>query len=137
MTTFGGTAPRNSDPQALCSHVVEQLTPLGLAYVHVIEGETGGAREPADASKAFDYAALRRRFPGAWMVNNGYTRADAVDAVASGRADLVAFGQPFIANPDLVRRLRENLPLNEPRPDTFYGGGAEGYIDYPAFVGRA
>ena len=136
MTTFGDTAPRDSHPQALYSHVVEQLAPLGLAYVHVIEGETGGAREPADAGEAFDYAALRRRFRGAWMVNNGYSRADAMDAVASGRVDLVAFGRSFIANPDLVRRLRENLPLNEPRPDTFYGGGADGYTDYPAFDGN-
>lgn len=137
MTTFGNTAPRDSHPQALYNHVVEQLAPLGLAYVHVIEGETGGAREPADASEPFDYAALRSRFPGAWMVNNGYTRADALDAIASGRADLVAFGRSFISNPDLVRRLRENLPLDEPRSDRFYGGGADGYIDYPTSAGGA
>jgi len=137
MTTFGNTAARDSDPQALYGHVVAQLAPLGLAYVHVIEGETGGPREPADAAAPFDYAALRTRFPGAWMVNNGYGRADALDAVASGRADLVAFGRPFISNPDLVRRLRDDLPLNEPRVETFYGGGAEGYIDYPAIAGGA
>jgi 2,4-dienoyl-CoA reductase-like NADH-dependent reductase (Old Yellow Enzyme family) len=83
-------AERDSDRQALYSHVVEQIAPLGLAYVHVIEGETGGARKPADASKAFDYAVLRRRFPGACTVNKGYSRADAVDAVASGRAGVVA-----------------------------------------------
>ena len=134
MTTFGGTAPRDSHPQALYDHVVEQLAPIGLAYVHVIEGETQGARAPADAGVPFDYAALRSRFPGPWMVNNGYTRADAMAAIADGRADLVAFGRLFIANPDLVRRLREDLPLNEPRNDTFYGGGAEGYIDYPTFA---
>ena len=137
MTTFGNTAPRDSQPQALYNHVVERLAPLALAYVHVIEGETGGAREPADAGAPFDYAALRHRFPGAWMVNNGYTRADAMDAIASGRADLVAVGRSFISNPDLVRRLREDLPLNEPRSDTFYGGGAEGYIDYPTLAGAA
>jgi N-ethylmaleimide reductase len=133
MTTFGNTAPRDSHSQALYNHVVEQLAPIGLAYVHVIEGETGGPREPADAAEPFDYAALRGDFPGAWMVNNGYGRADALDAVASGRADLVAFGRTFIANPDLVRRLRDDLPLNEPRVETFYGGGAEGYTDYPTF----
>jgi len=133
MTTFGNTAPRDSDPQALYGYLVEQLAPLGLAYLHVIEGETGGPREPADADAPFDYLALRHRFRGAWMVNNGYARADALDAVAGGRADLVAFGRLFIANPDLVRRLREDLPLNEPRAETFYGGGAEGYTDYPTF----
>ena len=131
MTTFGGTTARDSHPQALYGHVVEQLAPLGLAYVHVIEGETGGPREPADADQPFDYAALRSRFPGAWMVNNGYSRVDALNAIASDRADLVAFGRLFIANPDLVRRLREDLPLNEPRAETFYGGGAQGYTDYP------
>jgi N-ethylmaleimide reductase len=131
MTTFGNTAPRDTHSQALYGHVVEQLAPIGLAYVHVIEGETGGPRQPADAGAPFDYAALRSKFPGAWMVNNGYSRADALDAVAGGRADLVAFGRAFIANPDLVRRLREDLPLNEPQPATFYGGGAEGYTDYP------
>ncbi len=134
MTTFGNTAPRDTHPQALYGHVVEQLAPLGLAYVHVIEGETGGPRQPADAGEPFDYATLRGKFPGAWMVNNGYSRADALDAVAGGETDLVAFGRPFIANPDLVRRLREDLPLNEPRPETFYGGGAEGYTDYPTFA---
>jgi N-ethylmaleimide reductase len=65
------------------------------------------------------------------MVNNGYDRATAIDAVESGRADLVAFGKPFIANPDLVKRLEKNLPLNAGDQATFYGGGAKGYIDYP------
>lgn len=130
MTTFSDT-PRDSDPQALHQYVVEGLAPLGLAYVHVIEGETGGARVPADAPTPFDYGALRRRWPGAWMVNNGYTRASALAAVADGSADAVAFGRPFISNPDLVRRLREDAPLNALRADKLYGGGAEGYIDYP------
>jgi N-ethylmaleimide reductase len=130
VTTFNDT-PRDSDPQALYGHVVSRLAPLGLAYVHVIEGETGGAREPEDCVPPFDYGALREAFPGAWMVNNGYDRALAMQTVATGDADLVAFGVPFIANPDLVRRLHENAPLNEPDPSSFYGGGAEGYIDYP------
>jgi N-ethylmaleimide reductase len=130
MTTFNDT-PRDSDPQALYGYVVGALAPLGLAYLHIIEGETGGAREPDELAKPFDYAMLRDLFPGAWMVNNGYDRALAMQAVATGDADLVAFGVPFIANPDLVRRLREDAPLNAPRPELFYGGGAEGYIDYP------
>lgn len=134
QTTFGGTAAPDSDPQALYGHVVEQLAPFGLAYLHLIEGETGGPRRPGGVPPV-DYAALRRAFPGAWMVNNGYTRELALAAVADGRADLVAFGRPFIANPDLVRRLRENAPLNELRADRLYGGGAEGYTDYPALAG--
>jgi len=118
----------DSDPQTLHETAVAQLAPLGLAYLHVVEGQTGGRRDFAP----FDYAALRRRFKGAWMVNNGYTRALALAAVASGAADLVAFGKPFIANPDLGRRLRIDAALNAPDPATFYGGGAAGYTDYPA-----
>ena len=130
MTTF--TAPLDSDPQALYGYVVEQLAPLGLAFLHVIEGETGGPRTPE--GKAFDYEALHRAYPGAWLVNNGYTRDLALQTVADGKADLIAFGRPFISNPDLVRRLRENAPLNELRADKLYGGGAEGYTDYPALA---
>ena len=68
-----------------------------------------------------------------WMVNNGYDKALAEQSVSAG-ADLVAFGRPYIANPDLVERLRANAPLNEPDRATFYGGGAKGYTDYPALT---
>ena len=121
----------DSDPQPLFDHVVDRLSPLRLAYVHVVEGETGGARD----SIAFDYDALRDRFEGTWMVNNGYDSQMAVNAVAGGRADLVSFGRLFIANPDLVRRLKEKAALNPLMdPSTFYGGGAHGYTDYPTLV---
>ncbi len=126
VTPSNDAAP-DSHPQALHEAAVAALAPMNLAYLHVVEGQTGGARDFAP----FDYAALRRRFKGAWMVNNGYTRAMALDAVASGAADLVAFGKAFIANPDLGRRLREDAPLNAPDTTTFYGGGAAGYTDYP------
>ena len=65
------------------------------------------------------------------MVNNGYSREDANQAISTGAADLVAFGRPFISTPDLVRRLREAAPLTSLREDKLYGGGAEGYTDYP------
>jgi N-ethylmaleimide reductase len=125
----------DADPQALFEHAVAQLAPLGLAYLHIVEGATGGARELPD--RPFDYAALKARYRaaggrGAWMVNNGYDKALAEQAIASGRADLVAFGRAFIANPDLVRRLREDAPLNTPDRSTFFGGSAKGYTDYPA-----
>ncbi|WP_051980613.1 alkene reductase [Burkholderia sp. 9120] len=119
---------RDSDPQALFNHVVEALNYFGLAYMHIVEGETGGARD----SFAFDYAALHDRFDGVWMVNNGYDRKMAMVAVESGRADLVSFGRLFMANPDLVERLKLNAPLNSLMgQETFYGGGAHGYTDYP------
>ncbi len=125
-------APQDSDAAALYGHVVRELAPLKLAFLHLIEGQTGGARDLSDKGVApFDYAALRALYAGAWMVNNGYSRAMAMAAVASGAADLVAFGKPFISNPDLVRRLREDAPLNALNPATLYGGGAAGYTDYP------
>ncbi|MGL6109051.1 MAG: alkene reductase [Rubrivivax sp.] len=126
-------AGQDSDAQALFNHAVEQLAPLNLAFLHIIEGQTGGPRDVAP----FDYAALKARFAGAWMVNNGYTRDMALQAVASGAADLVAFGKAFISNPDLVRRLRNDLPLAALEPKTLYGGGAAGYTDYPAFEASA
>jgi len=125
--TPANDAGRDSDPQALYEHAVARLASLRLAFLEVVEGQTAGARDFAP----FDYAALRSKFNGAWMVNNGYQRQMAVDAVASGTADLVSFGRPFISNPDLVRRLRENAPLNALDTATLYGGGAKGYIDYP------
>lgn len=123
----------DSDPQPLFEHVVERLDPIGLAYIHVVEGDTGGARD----NLPFDYAALSARFAGAWMVNNGYDRAMAIDAVASGRADRISFGRAYLANPDLVARMKLDCALN-PMMDaaTIYGGGAHGYTDYPT-LGQA
>lgn len=133
ITTFSDTA-RDSNPQALYGRLVEVLAPLGLAFVHMIEGETGGPREPADLAQPFDYDALKKAFGGGWIVNNGFDRASAEAKMGAGAADAIAFGKPFIANPDLVRRLRENAPLNALRAELMYGGGAEGYIDYPALA---
>jgi len=117
--------------------VVQQLAPLGLAYVHIIEGATGGPRALDD--RPFDYAALKAAYrsaggKGAWMGNNGYDRAMAEQRVADGEVDLVAFGRLYIANPDLVRRLKEDAPMNEPDQSTFYGGGEHGYTDYPTLA---
>jgi N-ethylmaleimide reductase len=130
--TPSNDAGQDSEPQALFEHAVSELAPLRLAFVEVVEGQTAGARDFA----SFDYAALRARFNGAWMVNNGYQRQMALEVVASGAADLVSFGRPFIGNPDLVRRLRDNAPLNVPDTSTFYGGGAKGYTDYPTLDQR-
>ncbi|MNG11489.1 N-ethylmaleimide reductase [compost metagenome] len=75
---------------------------------------------------------LRTLHRGVLMLAGGYTGESAEQALAKGRADIIAFGRPFIANPDLPVRLRDNLPLNEPDPATFFGGDSRGYIDYPA-----
>ncbi len=95
--------------------------------MHIIEGATGGDRNLL----ALDYAAMRAKFAGPWMVNNGYSGRMAAETIAHGDADAVAFGRLFISNPDLVRRLREDAPLAPVDSATMYDGGAIGYTDYP------
>jgi N-ethylmaleimide reductase len=118
----------DSNPQALFDHIVDQLEALKLVYIHVIEGATGGPRDIAP----FDYASLRKRFKRAYIANNGYDLELANKVLAANAADLIAFGKPFIANPDLVERLKKGALLNAPDKATFYGGGAKGYTDYPS-----
>lgn len=90
-------------------------------------GSHRGARE----SLALNYSRLRERFDGVCILNSSYSREMATDAVASGRVDLVSFGRPFIANPDLVARLRKDTSLNEMMDqETLYSGSAHGYTDY-------
>ena len=126
----------DADPQPLFNHVVAGLGSRGLAYVHIVEGATGGARDFRQGDRPFDYAELKATYrqaggAGAWLVNNGYDKDLAEKAVGDGYADLVAFGKLFIANPDLVSRLKRNAELNAPDKATFYGGDARGYTDYP------
>ena len=120
----------DSDPAKVYFPFVEQLSARGLAYIHVIEGATGGPRDIAP----FDYVGLRKTFAGAYIANNGYTRDLAVEALQAHSADLIAFGVPFISNPDLVERLRRDTPLNKPDQSTFYGGDGHGYTDYPTLA---
>jgi N-ethylmaleimide reductase len=117
----------DSNPQALFDHIVDHLNALKLAYIHVVEGATGGPRDIAP----FNYHSLRNRFKGAYIANNGYDLNLANKTLAANEADLIAFGKLFIANPDLVERFKRGAPLNEPDKATFYGGGPKGYTDYP------
>ena len=118
----------DSDPAPLFRYVVENLNRFDLAYLHMIEGATGGAR---DIVPGFDFNALRKAFNGPYMANNGYDFDMADAALRTGRADVVAFGRPFIANPDLVDRLRSGASLAAADPATFYAGGERGYADQP------
>lgn len=118
----------DSDPMALYGYVVDQLAARKLGFLHMIEGNTGGPRE---TGRDFDFQAMRKRFPNTYMANNCYTREMALAARADNAVDLIAFGRPFISNPDLVERLRRNAPLNELDPATLYGGNEHGYTDYP------
>ena len=116
----------DSQPQQTFGYVVRRLAELNLAYLHLIEQPQGESSTP-DLSARF----FRPMYPGTLIVAGGYTLERANAVLKSGDANLVAFGKLFIANPDLVERFRQGAPLNTPNPDTFYGGGAEGYVDYP------
>jgi N-ethylmaleimide reductase len=121
----------DSNPQPLFDLAVAELAKRKLAFLHMIEGATGG---PRDIVPGFDFQKLKTLFGGVYIANNGFDPASAKEAVAAGRADMVAFGKWFISNPDLVERIKKGAPLNEPDKATFYGGGEKGYTDYPALV---
>ena len=118
----------DSDPQATFNFVASALSGKGLGYLHVVEGEM------MSGERKLDYRQIRDHFDGYYMANCGYDKARAQAALASGDADMVSLGQPFIANPDLVQRFRADAGLNTPDPDTFYGGDEKGYTDYPALA---
>jgi N-ethylmaleimide reductase len=130
---FSPVSPANdiddSDPRAVFLAATKVIDELGLVYLHVVEGATGG---PRDVPGGFDLQELRRAFRGLYMANNGYDLALAETARRENLADLIAFGRLFIANPDLVARLRAGAPLAPMVKETLYGGGEQGYTDYPA-----
>ncbi len=108
-------------------YLAREFTRRGIAYLHVAEPDWAGGPELRDDFRQ----ALREAFTGVLVFCGGYTAKTAEERIASGVADAVAFGRPFIANPDLVTRFAEGAALNKPDPSTFYGGGAHGYTDYP------
>jgi N-ethylmaleimide reductase len=116
---------QDSNPQALFNYVANALNPFNLAYLHAVEGGMGGE------AVAFDFVAYRQQFKGQYMANLGYDKARGNAAIASGHADCIAFGVPFLANPDLVERFKVDAQLNDADSKTFYGGTEKGYTDYP------
>lgn len=118
----------DTNPKATFSHAVKQLNRFGLAYLHITEM---GHDNPGAAGPAFDLTELRQLWQGVYISNGGYDKARANAAITEGTADAIAFGVPFLANPDLVKRLQSDAALNTPDPNTFYIGGERGYIDYP------
>ena len=124
---FNGTGPF-ADVQAQYLALVQELSTLGLLYLHLLDHSAMGAPPvPAELK-----ALLRSAFKGPFILAGGFDGASAEAALAAGQADLIAFGRPFLANPDLVQRLRSHAALNEPDMSTFYTPGAKGYTDYPA-----
>ncbi|MDX2081735.1 MAG: alkene reductase [Terrimicrobiaceae bacterium] len=118
-------AMRDSDPIGLTRFVAAALSERKIAYLHMMRGDFAGLQEGDVMTPA------REAFAGALIGNMGYTAAEANEALADGRLNAVAFGTPWIANPDLVQRLRTNAPLAMPDPAKFYSPGPEGYTDYP------
>ena len=119
---------QDSDPQKTFERLVSELDKFNLAYLHVVE--FFGAHEDA----TFDFKRIKDIFKGPYIGNGGYTSEQASGSISAGKSDLISFGAPFLANPDLPRRFKEGQELNAPDQATFYGGDAKGYTDYP-FLG--
>ncbi|MCR9134381.1 MAG: alkene reductase [Alphaproteobacteria bacterium] len=120
--TFNDIAPY----EGVADHygpLAEKLQEIGLVYVHLVLGQDGLPETTLHA--------IRNGYHGTLMVNTGFDRTGAETTVGRGDADLISFGVPFIANPDLVERMQTDTPLADPQPDLFYAPGAEGYVDYP------
>jgi N-ethylmaleimide reductase len=132
-TQPGGTALDSTVMETYGTYL-DRLSELGLAYTHFIEGVTYTTRESDDE---VDFAELRRRSPGAYIGNNELSVEDAAQVLANGEADLISFARAYIANPDLVQRIRTGAPLAEAPQEYWYGGDETGYSDWPVMESRA
>jgi N-ethylmaleimide reductase len=126
---FNGTG-EFPEVQAQYLALAKELSALGLLYIHLVDHSAMGAPPvPADFK-----LKLRAGFDGLFILSGGFDHASAENALLEKRGDLIAFGRPFLANPDLVARMRKDVPLNAPDMATFYVPGAKGYTDYPAMA---
>ncbi|MFM1252898.1 alkene reductase [Yersinia enterocolitica] len=115
------------DQEEAALYLIEELNKRHIAYLHISEPDWAGGKPYSDAFRD----AVRARFKGVIIGAGAYTAEKAESLIEKGFIDAVAFGRSYISNPDLVERLQQNAPLNEPDGETFYGGGAKGYTDYP------
>ncbi|AJJ19674.1 N-ethylmaleimide reductase [Yersinia intermedia] len=115
------------DQEEAALYLIDELNKRHIAYLHISEPDWAGGKPYSDAFRD----AVRARFQGVIVGAGAYTAEKAEDLIEKGFIDAVAFGRSYISNPDLVARLQQQAPLNEPDGDTFYGGGAKGYTDYP------
>ncbi|WHI46457.1 alkene reductase [Microbulbifer sp. JMSA004] len=118
----------DSNPQENFEYVLQQLNYRNISYVHILEGDM------IKNKRTLNYQALRESFKGVYIANNSYNLERAQKSLKNNSADLIAFGTPFLANPDLVYRLKKGIPLNQADHSTFYGGNEKGYTDYPFFA---
>jgi N-ethylmaleimide reductase len=129
---FAGYSMSDTNPVQTFSYLTEQLNRRQIGYLHIAEAIAGPMAAPADTVRVTPI--LRDIFDGTVMVNGGYDAQSGNAAIARGQTDLVAFGVPFLANPDLPKRYRKEAPLNAPDQTTFYAGEAKGYTDYPVLA---
>ena len=122
----------DSDPQAIFGYVIEALNRFNLAYIHLMEPNEKDISTRDIINPVLN--VFRPLYHGKIITNGGYDKAKGNAVLAQNEADLVSFGRPFIANPDLPKRFHLDAPLNTPDPKTFYGPDATGYTDYPALV---
>ena len=122
---FNGMAP-DAEMDAMYEHLIAELNNIGLVYIHIVDHSSMGAPEPSPALRA----KIRAQFKGKYILSGGYDLARANADLEAGRGDLVAFGRPFISNPDLVAKLQNGTALTAPDFDTFYTPGEKGYTDY-------
>ncbi|MBV6625999.1 MAG: alkene reductase [Rivularia sp. (in: Bacteria)] len=120
---------RDSDPVATFTRASEALNQFNLAYLHILEALPGHMLAAAEEPRVGLH--MRKAFNGVFMVNGGYDAVTGTAAIDNNEADLISYGVPFIANPDLPKRYRQDASLNEADPSTFYTHEAKGYIDYP------
>ena len=126
---------RDSDPAAVFVPAAEMLNDYPLSFLHVLEGRPGSQLAPPPGVTPIA-SLMRKAYRGTFIINGGYDREAGEAAIASGAADLVAYGVPFLANPDLTERFRSGAALNAPDASTFYGGTEKGYTDYPFLATR-
>lgn len=133
---ISGLVSANHDSVATYEYLINRLNDFDLAFVH---GWGFPSQPQGTAAAEFNDIArfLRKHYRGTVMVSGGYSRPSGEALLADGTVDLVAFGTPFVANPDLVNRMRHGYPLTSPRVDYFYQGGLEGYLDYSDYHGKA
>jgi len=120
----------DEDPEALYETIADALSSRGLGYLHIVDPTFDGEASIRSRGQQL-MTSLRHRFAGTLILCGGYDRSRADTALKEGRADLIGFGRPFISNPDLPMRLETGAPLTAPDPTLFYGGGIQGYVDYP------
>jgi len=125
-------AMHDDDPVATFGCFATRLNDTGIAYIEVVEDSFQGNHASGRPESVID--AIRAGFDRTYIGNGAYTAAEARERIAAGRCDLVSFGRPIIANPDLVERFRRDAPLNDWDASTFYGGDERGYIDYPSLA---